>query len=153
MKDEREKRWKKRKISEIKFFLGDNKTLVICPSKSVGYPICRVVVENKNGKTHIFAQAESGKKILFEKNEAKEKNPKERDHESDFIISNLDISDFLFEEVKSKMWSQFNWDELFKLQKNKNFERKTDKIIRQLIKEFWERAIEKLNKETLIFTN
>ncbi len=146
----KEKEWKTRKVWNKKIILNNKESLVIIPSDSVSYPIWRIFIEQKQKRTYIQAQASSGRKILFGENSEKRKNPQKYSHKTNFFIRNLDASDFLFEEIKGGVWSQFNWGELFKYKKNNKFKSHIEKKIRFLINEFLKSAVKELGKDVLI---
>lgn len=131
------KKKRKRLVKEIEFKLKDNQSLVICYGLLPIAGLERVIVENKNGITHIFAEGRS----RFEFHEGKN-NP----NECDFFLDNPKTCLMLEDIINSKFYSQFNWGKLFSLQENKELNKKITQEIKKLVKEFEEKTSTQLNK-------
>lgn len=138
MKKRKYQKTRKLLVEEIEFTLGKNQYLVVNESLFPRPGLDRVIVQNENGRTRVSAMAVSGSRIEFQKGKI---DP----YAYDFWIGNTNINDYLYDTLKGKFWSQFNWGELAKYQKPK-FEKQIDEKIEELVTEFMAHAATALNK-------
>ncbi len=131
---------KKRLVRKINFKIKENQSLVILYCLLPDAGLERIVVENKDGITHVYADGRS----QFEFSDISK--TKDNPNLADFILSNRSDQFMIEDIIRSKFWSQFNWGEIFKYQKDKNFKRAVNRKIRKLVQEFEKKAAEELNQ-------
>lgn len=113
------------RLGRIEFTLRKGKSLVVsCSNFEPGLE--RVVVGNEKRGVKITVLATSGSRFKFE-------SGKTGKGTCDFFITNNDPVNFLRDLIKGKFWSQFNWGDLIKYQKNKKFSRKVNKTIDEVV--------------------
>lgn len=125
------------RIRKINFKIKDNQSLVIIYCLLPDAGLERIIVENKKGITHVYADGRS----RFEFS-----NQKEHPNQCDFWLSNPKESVMIEDIIRSKFWQQFTWGELVTAQKNHKLNKALNRKIRKLVKEFEEKTAQQLNQ-------
>ncbi len=131
------KKKQKRLVKKIEFKIQDNQSLVIIYCLLPDAGLERVIVENKKGITHVYADGRS----RFEFS-----SQKEHPNQCDFWLSNPKDNVMIEDIIRSKFWSQFTWGELITAQKNQKLGKALNRKIKKLVKEFEEKAAQQLNQ-------